>query len=699
MAKIIKKDKLKFKVQSERKNFLSLIAKNANYFGNIPGSKLKQKLTIKQNVFYEEINCIGYNPDTKIMEATFNIKRSSGYSGNLCTAGSREYVRFYMDFNDGAGWIDQGVVAINVHDIPDTLDCSKKSIFPITYTAALPKKTNKYSTCKNPLLPKMRAILSWNLEPPADSPDWLPVWGNVKSCNVQMKPFYWLFDIDIYKHKFAEFLSVASASPMLSIKEIAETANIALEDLKPVAKKLSLEDLSKRYKRADIAPGRFAFKAVTNMMKYPDSQITADTKLMLNKLKIDYGKLIDKFSILQPLDKSKANVEWEELECVGLDYNTETLVASVKIKKKNGYNGDLCDDGSREYVAFWIDWNDDCSWEYLNTVQLNVHDIEIPAGGLCYQVSMPIDATMYRKLCQNPNVIRVRGVLSWNLLPSTTDPDALNFYGNRVDSHIQLKPGVVIGPGEVIPLFNIIGGIPVDKVDDTTGLTKSGAFFAYNGIGVPTGAPFGGVIVLNGPSFPGFRYRIKVRNTVTNDIYYLSNSFTAVGWLPIPPYVQYTTQTPDINGYYNFLNPDKNTLNVLARFTPGTNDKLEVSMEVEFIAGTFEKTIQMDNVAPQIAISVDDGGDCTHYSKGDTITGHYYVNDLYLSYFSLGSSFGGGISGNFNTAPLPGNAFSIPTNASSNPCGHISLYAVDKTIINSQSVGHDVWTGYNICLQ
>lgn len=699
MAKIINKDKLRFAVQSERKNFLSLIAKNANYFGNIPGSKLKAALAMKQNVAYEEINCIGYNPETKIMEATFNIKRPAGYSGNLCTSGSREYVRFYMDFHDGAGWIDQGVVAVNVHDIPDHTDCTKKSVFPITYTAALPKKTNKYSTCKNPVLPALRAILSWNLEPPADSPGWLPPWGNVKDCNVQLKPSYWLFDLDIFKYKFADFLTLASASPMLSVKEITEATGIALDDLKPAAKKLSLEELNQNYKRAQIMPERFAFKAVTNMMKYPDSQITLETKNMMNKLKIDYSKLIDKFSIYPLFDKSKANVEWEELECVGLDYNTESLVASVKIKKKSGYSGDLCDDGSKEYVAFWIDWKDQCKWQYLNTVQLNVHDINIPAGGLCYQVSLPLNATEYRKLCENPNIVRVRGVLSWNSLPSTTNPDALNYYGNRVDSHVQIKPGTVIGPGEVIPLFNILGGIPIDKINDATGLTTNNAFFAYNGLSVPSGAPFGGVIVINGPTFEGFRYRIRVRNTVTNNSYYLGNSFTVVGWLPVPPYVQYTTQSPDINGYYDFLSTDKNTLSVLGRFVPGTNDKLEITMEVEFVPGSFSKTIQMDNVAPQISLSVDDGGDCTHYSKGDTITGHYFVNDLYLYYFSFGSTFGGGTSGNSNSAPMPGNAFSIPTNAASNPCGNISLYAVDKTILNSQSVGHDVWTGYNICLQ
>jgi hypothetical protein len=34
-------------------------------------------------------------------------------------------------------------------------------------------------------LPLARAILSWNSPPPADSPDWTPVWGNVVDAQIQ----------------------------------------------------------------------------------------------------------------------------------------------------------------------------------------------------------------------------------------------------------------------------------------------------------------------------------------------------------------------------------------------------------------------------------------------------------------------------------------------------------------------------------
>jgi hypothetical protein len=35
-------------------------------------------------------------------------------------------------------------------------------------------------------LPMVRVILSWNFPPPADTPDWLPVWGEVSETRVEI---------------------------------------------------------------------------------------------------------------------------------------------------------------------------------------------------------------------------------------------------------------------------------------------------------------------------------------------------------------------------------------------------------------------------------------------------------------------------------------------------------------------------------
>ena len=177
MAKSVSTKITEIKVEQERSLFLNMLGKNLNYFGNFPESKLKPNLKLISNTSYEQLTCVGYNPDTANMEATFAIKKSAGYSGNLCTAGSLEYVRFYLDFHDGNGFIDQGSVAVNVHDIPADKDCSGNSIFPIIYVATLKKKTSKFFFCDKPVLPTLRAVLSWSIDPPVNSPNWPPVWA------------------------------------------------------------------------------------------------------------------------------------------------------------------------------------------------------------------------------------------------------------------------------------------------------------------------------------------------------------------------------------------------------------------------------------------------------------------------------------------------------------------------------------------
>jgi hypothetical protein len=684
-------------IQPERLHFTHMLAKNPNYFGNIPGSKIKPVFKLLSDITYEQLTCVGYNPDTADMEATFAIKRSTGYGGNLCTQGTKEFIRFYMDFHDGAGFIDQGAIAINVHDIPGDKDCKGNPIFPIIYTATLKKKTRRFSFCGSPSLPTLRAILSWNTEPPPNSPNWPPVWGNVMDCEIQLKAFPKL----VIKDEFylSEYFELAANLPNLPAKELMAKTGFDIAMLNPQPLPPGLPEIAKRYEKLKIPASRFAYKTVLGMVKYPESEITGLNKSVFTDLKLNLDSLIDELFIPLPIDTSKANVDYEELECLGLDYNTESLVATIKIKKKGGYSGDLCDRGSLEYISFWIDWDDKCHWQYLNTMQLRVHDItEMKTDHLCYSISLPLNAAQYRKLCSNPNVIRARAVLSWNTAPSTIDPDKLEYYGNRIDAHVEIKPGFVITG--VKPLFNIIGGIDVDHVDDISGLTKSGSHFAFNGYAVPTSAPFGGEIVINGPSFPGFKYRFKITNLNTSAWYYLGNSFTVVGFSPVFPYSPETLQVPDlITHFYDFLTFNQNTLNVLARFVPGTEDKLLVEMEIFSVAGVFVKRIQMDNTWPVVQLNVNDGGDCTHYKKGQTITGHFYVNDVNINSWSFASTWGGAQAGNANTPALPGTAFSIPTAADAYPCGNISLSAVDKTIIDSQGVGHHSYASYNICLQ
>ncbi len=126
----------------------------------------------------------------------------------------------------------------------------------------------------------------------------------------------------------------------------------------------------------------------------------------------------------RPAREGKGDTTYEELECLGLDNYAGQLVATYRVKRPTGFSGPPCSAGSKEYVAFWADFDDDCTSTYLGTVAVAAHDyITMPAGGLSYAAILPLDVNAYRRLCTEPGLHRVRAVLSWNTPPSTTDPD------------------------------------------------------------------------------------------------------------------------------------------------------------------------------------------------------------------------------------------------------------------------------------
>ena len=80
----------------------------------------------KYVTYWEEITCVGYHPENNRLEAVVSVKQSGGYSTGLCAAGSKEYVRFFVDYHDGAGFIDAGMTNFKVANIADGTPATQK---------------------------------------------------------------------------------------------------------------------------------------------------------------------------------------------------------------------------------------------------------------------------------------------------------------------------------------------------------------------------------------------------------------------------------------------------------------------------------------------------------------------------------------------------------------------------------------------
>lgn len=671
-----------------------MLASNPNFFGTAVGSPFPLVFPISNDTAFEELDCVSYNPEQSLLEATIAVKRPTGYGGDLCRTGSREYIRFFLDY--GSGWVDGGLTSVEVHDIPNGLDCFDDPLLPLHYSATV-KIDPDQRWCHQPVLPLVRAILSWQVIP--TDATFVPVWGNVVECHVQIKPrLPWVIDlINELNVKLPDHFLYASDLPLPGPGPVelttAQLASLYADTGKGAKASAAVQH--------SVPAHRFAHADLANFA----SSAAVSPQMVGQQIDIWKAAGLDWLQAASAVLDINADVSYEELECLGLDNNLDRLVATFKIKRPTGYNGDLCKSGSTEYVAFWADWENDCHWTYLGTAKLAVHDIATtPKDGLCYAAVLPVDLTEQRRPCDSPHVARIRAVLSWNVAPSSVDPDALGTWGNRIDSHVQIATGPIIGGPT--PVIGHIGGIPVAQIDPFVGLTQPAAHFALLGGSIPADpdaagrpCPFAGRVAIQGPTFPGWKYRIQVRRVTDTTWSTVNNSFTVSD-------VNGTTWTPQIASgeYFTYLPFNLNTDNILAEWDTTGEDRWEVKIDILGVAGEQRHMVQIHSGQPETEINIDSlGGNCGKFPVGTMLKGKFVARDSYLARYSLGTlPFTGPIyppNGNIQTATAPGDLWHLDTSGMK-PCGYVvAVTATSRAIYNSSPVYTQSTATVGFCLE
>ena len=710
------------RIERERSHYLDLLVANPNHFGNLHASKLPVVKKMIGNTRFEQIGCVGYNPVLDMLEATVAIKLPFGYGGDLCSPGSTEYVRFYVDY--GSGWLDAGIGSFNAHDVPDGKDCAEHNIKPLTYAVTLPYQP-KRDRCSRPVLPKVRAILSWQTQPPAGQPNWPPVWGSVSDVHVQIAPRGRWFD-EVIKDAVLAAVPKFKLPPNLEYLQQVP-ANLPPPPPPPIdyLSKLYLGDHAKTAAQAKdlpaVEPHRFALADVQATLAGAYT-----TNAQISATKIEQYKMLglNWNVILGAINDTKGNINYEEVTCVALDYNLEWAVAHFTVKLPSGYSGSLCDHGSDEYVTFWIDYDNTCEWTYLDTVKLRVHDIvPFPADGLHYWAGVPTHVAEHRRSCKEPKVGRLRAVLSWNSPPSATNPDALPHWGNRLDTHFEVRPGT---PVTLDPAIDVIGGIGVHYINVVgDGMTQPNAPFAQWGGHADEWIPtrqcaFGGNVQINAVvplafSAAGYKYRLMARKAATGlGLTPILDSFTVTESLALGGLTSSRTP-PSPDGWLDYLDPNQNIFSVLGQWNTAAlgaadrNDKWQIRLELATAAlvplgATSWHNIQLDNEAPVVNVQIVTGGmlaDCNDFDQGQPVTGRFVAYDP-QSHFGLWTLDTTPNSlhpkdpvadpvGLANTSPTGVSGYGWRMDTSSNtlgqplqPCGYVvTVRAWDNTVVHS----------------
>jgi hypothetical protein len=683
----------------ERTHFRSLLLGNENYFGNLPDSKIAPSIKIIANKTYEELGCLGFQPEFNRLEAVVYTKQPAGYGGGVCGAGTTEYVRFYLSFDNGAAWQDQGLTGFQAHDIP--IPAGQRLEYDVTLLISPAKKF-----CFLENLPRVRAILSWNFPPPPNSPNFVPVWGEVQEANIQIDTRRLFLLKDVVAKLPKEF------EPVVDLETGIPTTVAA--PLEPV-------ELAKLYQKSrDVPAHRFLAPSIQAATLQPN--LSPALTILQSQLS-QYGVNLAE-AVKALIGIGDGNQTFEQLGCLGLNpldpiFGRESLVGVINVKKSSGFSGGPCTAGSREYVAFWMDFGG--GWVYMGTGSVGVHDYAgIPKGGLNYSVFVPVNLDPYRRPCQQgPVTARVRAILSWQVPPPPANPNWVPVWGSREETTVEIKPGNATLPGTHPPFIETVGGMDTVKISGFTGLANGHSTTAgFNA----TDSPFGGEVVITGHignptdisgGASSILYKVMVSGDGGGTWQALNNQF-AIGrsqllngiWSDLPDITQiadganFFTYREDLSG-----GPGNAQIfvkgNILARWlTGGLNGeyliRIEAKLGLTTYIGSQTIKVKLDNTAPKAVLSLTSGGgSCADFKVGDQISGVFTATDTHFGSTSLGVIPNPGTF----TAPVPMPVYPAhPTGVVNEPwtldttgmapCGYVVVLNVwDRTIVNSGAIG------------
>jgi len=700
-----------------RLNTSLLLLQNPEYFGTVAALGDYQ-------THYEQLECVGYSPETQTLGAIVNIKQPTGYNGSPCVGGSREYVRFYLDYHHTGVWVDSGIANFGIYDhsFTDTL----------SYYVSIDLDPTFLSCCGDTaVLPLVRAILSWNVPPPPATPGYHAAWGNVLEAEIQLAPVksIWCYITEVLKGQDQVKVDPQLLKPEFASKYLTALSNIELNETLPV---LTPVELKQAYGKS-VPESRIALNSISSLAKAP---FAVNPALLASILPgFDLGKIIPIY--VAP----GSDTQFEALGCVGLDRDLSQLNATVIIKRDLGYNGGLCTAGSQEFVAFYMDFGG--GWEYMGTSSVGVHDIpRASQDALVYDVSLTVNLDAYRPAWCTVGKAKVLAILSWNVAPTPNDPTYKPIYGNNVTAEVELQPlPAGVQPGEVVPYIEMVGGMVVTDIDQTSGLATTSSGSASI-IGGAVESPFFGTIRITGHIFnapTGTQYRLLIQ-TPSSGLNPLLNSQTVqtdtLGVISSPIVLPASApNATSTGGWIPYLGTGNVSIvdNLLGLYSApsGADGIYTVAIELmdtggNVTAGNSVKFwVNSEFQVPAIDITTG-AGNCSSFSIGNSISGTFSMtNTAFASSLGLSVTPDNGaivtISSNPPSAPgtdslyypfnlstdgepmLPGDSgstgyFTIDT-SNMTVCGYnINIGTWDRTIINSIQLGYYAEALRGFCL-
>jgi hypothetical protein len=304
--------------------------------------------------------------------------------------------------------------------------------------------TKKDSYDKENLQP-VATILPWRKQPAASSPEGARVWGSARVEQIQEGSSDFI--------PLPVPLDEAKVRPIDKIKQTIKPGQ-SIETAKP--KMLSPKELHRLYAGTSVPQHRYLASSLAAAANSPE--IFQNPAKWLGEITRSNPS-----SVVDAWLNTNHNTDYEQLHSIGLDPKTGQLTAVLIVKQGVGYSGDPCTAGSREYVAFWIDWGS--GFQFEGTASVVVYDFScLPPDGLKCNVSLPVDFRTRVQHCgEEEKTFRVRAVLSWNTPSSAADPDAPVVWGNSLESRISIPLVKTIQAANRISCLAVVKGTDIAR--------------------------------------------------------------------------------------------------------------------------------------------------------------------------------------------------------------------------------------------
>jgi hypothetical protein len=130
---------------------------------------------------WEELLCAVINPEAGRLMAVVTINQPDGYSGIFRCHGSIEYVRFFLDWEDGEGCLPVSLAHFRVSDQSLAVEDAHSPRYWLVSTTF--DQERYWGSVMSGIRPKVKAVLSWNHVPGLD-PAFTPLFGNAVESRV-----------------------------------------------------------------------------------------------------------------------------------------------------------------------------------------------------------------------------------------------------------------------------------------------------------------------------------------------------------------------------------------------------------------------------------------------------------------------------------------------------------------------------------